>query len=99
MPNCRHARRYFVCSGQQFSAAFGRHIAKIIFERFTNKPLCSSLLLSKGDCGLPLRIPNGRREHAQPEKGCYMVRWAPRVPRGMPSPQLPRGAVESIPRE
>jgi hypothetical protein len=28
-----------------------------------------------------------------------MVRWAPRVPQGMPSPQLPRGAVESIPRE
>ena len=51
MPNCRHGRRYFVCSGRQFSTAFSRHISKIIPERFANEPLSSSLLLSNGDCG------------------------------------------------
>ena len=35
----------------QFSVAFGRHVSKIIFERFANEALCSSLLLSEGDCG------------------------------------------------
>jgi hypothetical protein len=77
MPNCRHARRYFVCSGQHFSAAFGRHVSKIIFERFTNEPLCSSLLLSKGDWGCRYEFRTEDANSLNPER---VVIWFDGLP-------------------
>src|ERR1039458_6355647 len=52
----------------------------------------SSVPLGKGDWGLPLRIPNRKREHAQRGKRCCIVtrisHGSP-VLQGLPSPSKP----------